>query len=376
MMHKNNRFSLRRALAVAQKEIYHIMRDPFVLGAALGLPVFMVVLFGVAIEFNVKDIPLAISDLDHSQTSRRLTETFTSSGYFLKSSANSPTSAISALVSEEAKAALVIPLGFQRDVFSGKDAKVQILLDGSDNSMVAPVLGYIGSIQQMASQRLGDFHPIEPYEIRARYLFNPELNSRWFVIPGLSVIVMGILSVLLTSLTIAREYENGSMELLLSTPIQPIEIIVGKLSPYAALGIVAVVIIYLISRFIFHVPFVGSHWVFALATVLFLVAYLAQGLLISVVTRNQQVAMQASMISSMLPTQLLSGFVFPIKSMPIGFQYLTAIFPARWYMEIARDTFLKGTGFLALGGAFLGITVYALVVIMRGTGAFKRDLEP
>jgi ABC-2 type transport system permease protein len=369
-------FSVRRAIAVAKKEVFHILRDPFTLGAALGLPVFMVLVFGVAIEFNVKNIALSVSDSDQSQSSRRLLDTFASSQYFRVTQTDSPSEAIEHLTSEEARASLIIPLGFQSDLFAGRTSHVQILLDGSDSSTVQPVLGYVGSIQRIAAQRIASFSPAPPYEMRTRYLFNPELNSRWFVIPGLNVMVMGILSVLLTALTIAREYENGSMELLLSTPIKPLEIIIGKLAPYGVLGIMSIAFIYLVARFVFSVPFVGSHWIFGLGTLLFLVAYLCQGLLISVTTRNQQVAMQMAMITGMLPTQLLSGFVFPVESMPVAFQYITMIFPARWYMEISRDTFLKGTSFMALGASFLGLTLFALFVITLGTRRFKRDLEP
>jgi ABC-2 type transport system permease protein len=363
-------------LAVAKKEVFHIMRDPFTLGAALGLPIFMVLIFGVAIEFNVKDIRLAVSDADQTHTSRRLLETFSSSGYFIQVPVSSPTEAIDSLTSEKTRATLIIPPNFEKNLLAGRQAKAQILLDGSDSSTVAPILGYIGSIQHVAAQRLANLSYQPPYEIRARYLFNPELNSRWFIIPGLNVLVMGILSVLLTALTIAREYENGSMELLLSTPIQPLEIIIGKLAPYGFLGIISVSFIYLIARFVFGVPFVGNHGVFALGAFLFLVAYLAQGLLISVVTRNQQVAMQLSMMVGMLPTQLLSGFIFPIESMPKVLQYMTMALPARWFMQISRDSFLQGTSFIQLWAPFVSLSVFTLVVIALAKRKFKRDLEP
>ena len=369
-------FVLRRAAAVAKKEVFHILRDPFTLGAALGLPIFMVVIFGVAIEFNVKNIALSVSDSDQSQSSRRLLDTFGSSQYFVVHQASSPYEAIEKLTSETARAALIIPLNFERDLLAGRGASAQMLLDGSDSSTVAPVLGYIGSVQSIAANRIANFKPASPYELRTRYLFNPELNSRWFVIPGLNVMVMGILAVLLTSLTVAREYENGSMELLLSTPVQPLEIIIGKLVPYGGLGIISVTFIYLIARLVFGVPFVGSHLVFGAAALLFLGAYLGQGLLISVTTRNQQVAMQLAMMTGMLPVQMLSGFVFPIESMPRFLQYFTGILPARWFMQISRDTFLKGTGILHLGVPFLGLSLFFLVVISLGTRRFKRDLEP
>ncbi|MEI6805249.1 MAG: ABC transporter permease [Myxococcaceae bacterium] len=369
-------FVFRRAAAVAKKEIYHVFRDPFTLGAAIGLPIFMVIIFGVAIEFNVKDIKLAVSDSDHSMSSRRLLDTFGSSDYFIPHLVASPIEAIDNLTSEKARATLIIPSGFEKNLLAGRQTSVQILIDGSDSSVVAPILGYLGSIQTIANERLTNLKAKPPYEIQPQYLFNPELNSKWFVIPGLNVMVMGILSILLTALTIAREYENGSMELLLSTPIQPLEIIIGKLAPYGLLGIISITFIYFIARFAFGVPFVGSHGVFALGALIFLAAYLAQGLLISVITRNQQVAMQLAMMSGMLPTQLLSGFIFPIESMPKFLQYFTMILPARWFMQISRDSFLEGTSFLQLWQPFLGLTLFTIFVVGLGKRKFKRDLEP
>jgi ABC-2 type transport system permease protein len=371
-----NSFVWRRALAIARKEVYHILRDPTTLGAALVLPVFMVIMFGVAIEFNVKNVPLAVSDSDKTQSSRRLLETFGSSEYFLIHRVSSPQEGITEVSSERARAALIIPPRFEQDLFNSRGAEAQILVDGSDNSTVGAVLGYVGSIQNIAAQRIGDVNPAPPYEMRTRFLFNPELNSRWFVIPGLTVVVMSILSVLLTALTVAREWENGSMELLLSTPVEPLEIIVGKLSPYGILGIIAVIFVYVLARTVFGVPFVGNLWVFGLGSLLFLLTYLAQGLLISVVTRNQTVAMQFSMMSGMLPSQLLSGFIFPIESMPPFFQYFTMILPARWFMRIARDTFLKGSSLIELGGSFLALTFICGLMIFLAARRFRRDLEP
>lgn len=252
---------------------------------------------------------------------------------------------------------------------------MQVLLDGSDSSTVGPITGYVGAIQTIADKRLADFDPPQAFDLRTRFLFNPELNSRWFVVPGLTVVVMAILSILLTALTVAREWENGSMELLLSTPVQPLEIIIGKLAPYGALCIFAVIMVFIIARTVFGVPFVGNIWVFGAGCLIFLVTYLAQGLLISVVTRNQQIAMQLSMLTGFLPSQLLSGFIFPIASMPLFFHYFTMIFPARWFMQIARDTFLKGSNLLELSGAFFGLSLACLLIIRGATARFRRDLE-
>lgn len=369
-------FVWRRSLAVAKKELFHILRDPFTLGAAIGLPLFMVIVFGLAIEFNVKYIVMAVSDSDKTQSSRQLLDTFSSSQYFTVTNVDSPQAAIDNLISEKSRTVLVIPPDFQRDLYAGRTANVQILLDGSDSSTVVPVLGYINTIQKMASSKIANFDAKEPYELRTRYLFNPELNSRWFIVPGIGVVIMAILFILLTSLTVAREYENGSMELLLSTPIRPIEIIIGKLAPYGVLGAIVLFVIYLISRYVFFVPFVGNHAVFAFGAILFAVAYLAQGLLISVKTRNQQVALQLAMMTGMLPTQLLSGFIFPLENMPKFFQYLTVILPARWYIQISRDSYLEGTNFIHLWVPFLALSIFCVVMIYWGVKSFKSDLEP
>lgn len=365
-----------RVGAVAQKEVYHVIRDPFTLMLAFGLPIFMVFIFGFAIEFNVKNIPLAVYDADQTQISRRLVETFGSSGYFIIHPVLSPDQAQKAIMSNQDRGALIIPGGFQKEFFADRIGKAQILLDGTDNSTVAPILSYISSIQILAAKRLANVTPEQFVETKTRYLFNEELNSRWFVIPGLMVVVMAILSVLLTTLTIAREWENGSMELLLSTPVEPLEIIIGKLLPYAILGLSAVTFVYIISRTVFDLPFRSSLWVLGAGSLLFLVTYLAQGLLISVLVRSQQVAMQIGIMSGLLPAQLLSGFIFPIDSMPGFFQVFTIVLPARWFMVIARQSYLKGSTFVDMGIPFLALGTLCSIMIFLATKNFKTDLEP
>lgn len=364
-----------RAAAVARKEWFHIRRDPFTLALALVLPQLMVVVYGVAIDFNVRGVNLAVSDSDRSQASRRLIDTFAGSGYFRARPAASPRAAVDLVAAERARAALVVPPRFERDVLAGRKASAQVLLDGADNSTVGPVSQYVARIEALASRRIAGADASPPYELRARFLFNPELNSRWFVIPGLTVVIMAILSIFLTALTVAREWENGSMELLLSTPVQPVEIIVGKAAPYAGLGGVAVAFVYLVARAAFGVPYAGSLWVFVLGCLLFLVTYLAQGLLISVVTRQQTLAMQLSMLTGMLPSNLLSGFIFPIASMPAFFWYLTMLLPARWFMEIARRSFLQGSSFAQLAVPFAALSLSCVGMVALAASRFKRTLE-
>lgn len=369
-------FRWSRAAAVARKEVYHVMRDPFTLMMSLGLPVFMVFMFGFAIEFNVKDIHVAMFDADQTRSSRQLADVFGSSGYFIVDPVDSPDAALRALGGDHARAALVIPGDFQKDVYAGRTARAQLLLDGSDNSTVGPIIGYVGAIESLASRRIADFDPPRPVEFKSRFLFNSELNSRWFVIPGLAVVVMAILAVMLTALAVAREWETGSMELLLSTPVEPLEIIVGKLAPYALLGLMAMAFVFLMSRTLFAVPFRGSLLVYGAGAVLFLAAYLAQGLLISVLTRNQLVAMQVAMMSGLIPANLLSGFIFPIESMPVFFRYLTMIMPARWLTDIARECYLKGATFADMAGPFVALVILCAIMVALAVGKFKKDLEP
>lgn len=370
-----NAFSPHRAWAVARKEVMHVLRDPFTLALALGLPVMLVTFFGYAIDFEVRDIKLAVADRDNGPAARRLKEIFSASGYFrVLETAGDPAALLD---SRRADAALFIEPGFSRDALGGRPVRAQFVLDGSDNSKGAVMTAYLPGIQRAAAARLyGERPAAAPLSVETRFLFNPELNSRWFMVPGLGAIIIGLLAILLTAMTVAREWENGSMELLLSTPVRPLEIIIGKLAPYGLLVLTGVFFVYLAARLVFGVPFLGSHLLFLAACLLFVTAALSQGLFISVVTRQQQVAMQVGIISGLLPSMLLSGFIFPVESMPAFFQYFTMLLPPRWFMAAARGIFLKGAGLAELAvplGALAGLSLLLLALALK---KFKTDLEP
>ncbi|MFI5350652.1 MAG: ABC transporter permease [Elusimicrobiota bacterium] len=368
-------FQLSRAMSIARKEARHIRRDPVTLAAALGLPVLLVCFFGFVIDLNVREVGLLVADGDNTRASRQLTELFSSSGYFKVSSAASAAEATKALGDERAKAALVIEPEFERNVRAGRPASAQILLDGADNSYAGTVAAYLSGIQDSAQSRLTKA-PAPKASIRARFLFNPELNSKWFIVPGIFVIVVGLIASLLTALTVAREWENGSMELLLATPVRPLEIIFGKIAPYLVLSLAGVALVYGMARLVFGVPFVGNHFLFLLATALFLAATMAQGLVISVVTRQQQLAFQGAMNTGMLPIQLLSGFIFPVESMTLPFQFVTAIIPARWYMTITRALFLRAPTFSMIAPALGALAALSAIFVAFAWRKFKTDLEP
>jgi ABC-2 type transport system permease protein len=361
--------SYRRVKAIARKEIYHIRRDPFTLAMALGLPIFLVIVFGLAIDLDVKNIRIAIDDRDKTYSSRLLIDKVRNTDLFninIVSPYASPEQLVS---SEKAKAVMIIEPGFENHFLSNKEARVQILVDGADNSTIGSLMNYIAGIQEAFNGKKNII------AFKTRFLYNPELDSKKFIIPGLIVIVVAIISILLTALTVAREWENGSMELLLTTPVRPMEIVLGKLAPYTFIGLLAFAFIYAVARIGFGIPFRGSHVLFVFSFLIFLSAYLAQGLLISITTRKQLISMQIGMVSGLLPSILLSGFIFPIQNMPAFFQFLTSFLPARWFIQISRDLFLKGTNMHELVKPIIALLLLNILLVTVAVKKFKRDLE-
>lgn len=369
-----------RTISIARKETRHILRDPYTLTLTIFLPIFLVVYFGIAIDFNLRDLRLTVYDRDQSRASRQLVETFASSGFFKVRNGLTPAQPSRALESESAKAVLVIEPHFARDVDSGRMARAQVLLDGADNSTVGTILGYLDGIQGLAEGKYLSQKGKEPQapalQPVVRYLFNPELKTPWFIVPGLSAVAVAVLFTLLTALTVAKEWEMGSMELLLSTPVRPLEIILGKLAPYVALGLLIQAAIYLVARLGFGIPFEGSHLLYLAGSLLFITACLAQGLWISSAVRQQRLAMQFAMLASQLPAFLLSGFVFPVESMPVFFQWVSAVLPVRWFMTLIRGEFLMGPGWWDRLGAFGALAGLDLLLLFLSVRSFKKDLEP
>lgn len=373
-------FRFRRARAIARKEVMHILRDPFTMVVALVIPVFLTIMFGFAIDLDIHDVRMAVYDADMTQTSRIVYEKFIDSKYFVINKIEPLDERVDRpLTREKSKLTLVIPHKFEEDLFNGRGARAQVLLDGSDNTTVNLVAGYVAGIEAALNQEYYDSlapqPPLRTVKVTPRFLFNPEQKSPWFIVPGLSVVILAILSILLTSLTIAREWETGSMELLLSTPARPAEIILGKLLPYVFLGLLALSFIYVAARLVFGVPFTGSYAAFITGSLLFIGTYLSMGLFISVVAKNQQLAMQMSLMAGYMPSMLLSGFIFSIPNMDTIWQWFTAILPARWYMTICRACYLKGAGFSDLIVPFAFLIVLGLVFFTAATKKFTGTLE-
>jgi ABC-2 type transport system permease protein len=367
-----------RVTAIGLKEVMHILRDKQVLVFALGMPVVLILLFGYAVSFDVERIPFAVVDQDRTPASREMARAFTSSGLFDQVARPGDARAAEALFRKGlARAALVIPAGFARAQKRGEEARAQLLLDGSDNTTASIALGYANAIalrftQASLSAQLGDV--VLPLEARTRTLFNPALRSAVFLVPGLMVLILVIVAVMLTALTLAREYERGSMEQLFTTPVGRVEIILGKLGPYFVLGLVQVLLVLTLGVTLFDVPVAGSlPLLFGVASV-FLLAMLMQGLLISVVTKNQMVASQIAAISTMLPALLLSGFVFPIDNMPPILQGIAHVLPAKYLVHALGSILLRGNGLAVIWPDVLAMGAFFVLMLVVATKRFQRRL--
>ena len=367
-----------RTAAMAHKELLHFTRDPQAIYLALGLPLVMVVLFGYAVSFDLERIPVAVVDEDRSPAARSLVSALAASTAFTVTQHLARPEDVLPLFSRTAvKAAVVIPRGFGRDLAHGRSAAFQLLLDGADGTVARVALAYVVGISQrqtMALKERGGQRAELPLAARVRTWFNPEMRSARFIVPGLVALVLATISVLLTALTVAREWERGSMEQLFATPVGRLSVVCGKLLPYLGLGYLQLLLVTAAGAWLFDVPLAGSFALLLLASTLFLVCVLGQGLLISVIARNQQVATQFGAVSAMLPSLLLSGFIFPIENMAWPLQWLSRIVPARYMVVCLRGILLQGRGLGELWPELMAMAVLAALVVAGCTARFKRRL--
>jgi ABC-2 type transport system permease protein len=372
-----------RVWAVARKEFLHVLRDPRSLSIAIALPLLLMVLFGYALSFDVDQVPLVVWDQNESQASREFVSHFTGSRYFaLQGHVRNYRELERAVDSGQALVALVLPRDFAEKLESGRAAPAQLIVDGSDSNTATLAMGYADVVAQTYSQqvalqqvqRMQGATLRRPLDLRPRVWFNAEMESKNYIVPGLIAVIMMVIAALLTSLTIAREWERGTMEQLIATPVKGPELILGKLLPYFALGLLDVLLVVLLGEFLFHVPLRGNvALLFGMAAV-FLAGALALGLSISIVTKNQLLANQLAMVLTFLPTYLLSGFMSPISSMPPALQWLTYLIPARHFVALLKAIYLKGVGLelLALEAGLL--TVFAILMVALAHVKFKKRL--
>ena len=334
----------RRTRAIARKELLHIVRDTRSLMAAITQPIMILLLFGYALSLDVDQVPAVIFDADHSAESESLAREFRGSRYFsIVDEADNYGAIERAMDQRRAMVGIVIPTDYSENLLEGKEANVQLLLDGTDSNTAAIALGYAEGLVQTYARRLGgSMQP--PVDARVRVWYNTDLVSRNYIVPGLIGVITMIIAALLTSLCIAREWENGTMEQLLSTPVRPAELALGKLAAYFALGLTDMLIALFVGVYIFDVPLKGSLPLLLLSACVFLFGGLAWGIFISAGYRDQLTAYQMGTFTSFLPAYLLSGFIYSIANMPFVIQVIAIFVPARYFINIAKGIFLKGIG--------------------------------
>jgi ABC-2 type transport system permease protein len=369
--------SVTRLAAVARKEVLHLRRDPRSLILAFVLPVLLTILFGYAISWDVDDIAMAVLDQDRSKSSRELLDAFRSSGYFRLTSFLDAPREIEALIDRsEVLLVLVVPPDFERDLGAGKTARIQAIVDGSDANTANIAMGYARGIVQSYSLRIALEGARFPQPVRAevRVWYNEELSSRNMIVPGLVAVIMMIIAAMLTSLTIAREWERGTMEQLAATPVTRIEVVLGKMIPYVAIGLIDVFGVSAIGVLLFGVPFRGSPLLFLPLSTAFLVGSLGMGMFISAVTRSQVLATQVAMVLTYMPSFLLSGFMFDVKVMPPVLEWLTYLIPARYFLVVTRGIFLKGVGAEVLWVQGLLMIAFGIAGFIAAVRAFRKEL--
>ncbi len=363
--------NLRRTLAMARKEALHIIRDPRSLAAAIINPLSMLLIFGYALSLDVDRIPTMVYDLDHSPQSQDLIRQFRGSRYFsIVGEVDSYRPIEREIDARHVLIALVIPDDYSRNLAMGKEAQVQLLLDGSDSNTATTALAYAeGLVSAYAASIRDDAQSQHAgavihggVDARIRVWYNPDLVSRNFIVPGLIAVILMIIVANLSSLTVAREWENGTMEQLLSTPVRPSEIVLGKLSAYFVLGMVDMLISLLVGVFVFDVPFKGNIFSRMISSCVFLFGALACGILISAANRTQLLAYQVGTLTSFLPAFILSGFIYSIANMPRVIQAMSLFVPARYFINILNGLFLKGVPFSLIWFDFVLLVVYGAMM--------------
>jgi ABC-2 type transport system permease protein len=366
---------VRKALAVYRKELRQISRDRRTLLILVFVPAFFLLLYGYALNWDIRHIALAVEDRDGTPQSRALVSAFVNSSYFDRvADVYAPEEIDRLLDTNQARAALVIPEGFGRDILRHVVPQVQVLINGDNANTATTVMGYAVNIIRSAgaslapdsgsgSGRTTSPASSQPLQIEPRIWYNPELRSTLFLVPGLIAYILMITAVISTALSVVREKEVGTMEQVRMAPIGTLPFVVGKSIPYFIISLISAALIILAAMLLFGLPMRGNWVSLLVALSLFVAGALGTGLLISTAAENQQVAFQAAMLTSFLPTLMLSGFIFPISSMPTALQLVTYVVPARYFLVALRGIVLKGTSLWILWPELLALVLYAAVIL-------------
>jgi len=375
--------SFTRFLAVAHKEVVQILRDSRSLIIVVIMPVILVLLFGYGVNLDLKGLPVYVYDRDGSQQSQDLLKRFQASAYFdVVRVVNDYPALARSLDDGHAKMGIVVPWDFSQRLHDGRPAQVQVLVDGSDDNTANVLIGYAQAVVQAYSSDVqldwlrsrGQLAQPAPVSVETRTWYNENLESSAFIVPGVLALVMSVIGAFLTSLTVAREWERGTMEQLISTPVTPVEIMLGKLVPYFAIGTFDVIVCALIAIYWFDVPFRGSFPTLLASSAMFMVVVLSLGFFISVIAKSQLAASQIALLVTFLPAFLLSGFLYSIEQMPVVLQWITRILPARYYVSVLKKIFLKGTPTVLLYSDLVPLAVFTVVLALLANHSFHKRL--
>ncbi len=369
---------MKKALAVGKKEFRQIVRDRRTLMILLFVPVFFLILYGYALNFDIKHVALAVEDRDDSVESRALISAFLNSGYFdYSGTLRSPADLDRAMNNNVVRTALVIPENTGRLLRNGQPAPVQVVIDGDNANTAATVLGYAMTIVRTVSLNLiveqQGLKLSPPVNVEPRIWYNPELKSALFLVPGLIGFIGMITATISTALSVVREKERGTWEQVRMAPIDTVSYVVGKTLPYLGLSLVSSMAIIVAAMYLFELPMRGSWWSLLLATTMFLLGALGTGLLVSTAAESQLVAFQVVLILAFLPTFLLSGFIFPIQNMPRPIQLVTYIVPARYFLVALRGIVLKGVGLATVWRPLAALGIYFVAVLGLASARLARE---
>jgi len=368
---------MKRFIGFVKKEFYHIFRDKRSLFILFGMPIAQILLFGFAITNEINNVDIAIFDKSNDATTQEIIHKIAASKYFsIKQHITNEAEIESVFQKGKVLAVLVFEKDFKKNLTKENSAKVHIITDATDpntaNSITNYISAIIGSYRQEINKNVNFEYQIET---KSRMVYNPELKSVFMFVPGVMTIILMLVSAMMTSISITREKELGTMEILLVSPLKPFQVIVGKVIPYIFLSIINAIVIVLLSIFIFKMPIQGSLFLLALESVLFIITSLSLGILISTVSATQQTAMMISLMGLMLPTILLSGFIFPIASMPLPLQIISNIIPAKWFIIILKGIMLKGVGLYFIWKETLILAGMTLFFIALSVKKYKIRLE-
>lgn len=361
---------MKRFIGFITKEFYHIFRDKRTMFILFGMPMVQIMLFGFAITNEINNVTIAILDQSKDNETQQIINKISASKHFqIVSQITNETQIESVFRTGKVKAVLVFEKDFIQNLQNKKTAKVQVITDATDPNMANTITNYINAILQNYTQELNkNVKPVYQIQTQTQLYYNPELKSVFTFVPGVMTIILMLVSAMMTSISITREKEMGTMEVLLVSPIKPFQVVIGKVFPYIFLSIINACIILILGVLVFKMPIEGSLFLLALESILFIITALSLGILISTIAQSQQTAMMFSLAGLMLPVIILSGFIFPISSMPLPLQIISNIIPAKWFIIIIKAIMLKGASIHTIWKEtiiLIGMTVFFIALSIK-----------